>query len=46
MRAYIARRLLYMIPTLVAISIVSFILIQLPPGDFVPRHLVPASATV
>jgi peptide/nickel transport system permease protein len=35
MRAYIARRLLYMIPTLIAISIVSFILIQLPPGDFV-----------
>jgi peptide/nickel transport system permease protein len=35
MLAYVARRLLYMIPTLIAISIVSFILIQLPPGDFV-----------
>jgi peptide/nickel transport system permease protein len=32
---YIAKRMLVMIPTLVAISIVSFVLIQLPPGDFV-----------
>jgi peptide/nickel transport system permease protein len=35
MLAFVGRRLLYMIPTLIAISIVSFILIQLPPGDFV-----------
>jgi len=34
MLTYIARRLLLMIPTLVAISIVTFLLIQLPPGDF------------
>ena len=32
---YIIQRLLYAIPTLVFISIVSFIIIQLPPGDFV-----------
>jgi peptide/nickel transport system permease protein len=32
---YVAKRLLYMIPTLIAISIVAFALIQLPPGDFV-----------
>jgi len=34
MLQFIVRRLLYMIPTLIAISIVSFILIQLPPGDY------------
>ena len=34
MIAYIVRRLLAMIPTLVMISIVTFIIIQLPPGDF------------
>ena len=32
---YIIQRLLYAIPTLIFISIVSFIIIQLPPGDFV-----------
>jgi peptide/nickel transport system permease protein len=35
MLIYIAKRLVFMIPTMVAISIVSFALIQLPPGDFV-----------
>jgi peptide/nickel transport system permease protein len=34
MLAYFARRLLYMIPTLFAISLVSFLIIQLPPGDY------------
>ncbi|MFZ5919211.1 MAG: ABC transporter permease [Chloroflexota bacterium] len=34
MLAYILRRLLAMIPTLVLISIITFIIIQLPPGDF------------
>jgi peptide/nickel transport system permease protein len=34
MAKFIGRRILYMIPTLFAISIVSFIIIQLPPGDF------------
>jgi len=34
---YILKRLLYMIPTLIAISIVSFTIINLPPGDFVDR---------
>ena len=32
---YIIQRLFYAIPTLVFISIISFIIIQLPPGDFV-----------
>ncbi len=35
---YIIRRLLYMIPTLFIISIISFMIIQLPPGDFVTSY--------
>ncbi|MCK5568575.1 MAG: ABC transporter permease [Spirochaetes bacterium] len=38
MLAYIIRRILYMIPTLILISIVSFIIIQLPPGDWVTSY--------
>ena len=34
MLAYTLRRLLRMIPTLIVISILSFVIIQLPPGDF------------
>jgi peptide/nickel transport system permease protein len=34
MLAYIIRRVLIMIPTLIAISAISFIIIELPPGDF------------
>lgn len=34
---YIIKRLLYMIPTVIGISIVSFVVINLPPGDFVDR---------
>ena len=34
MLTYIARRILIMVPTLVAISIITFIIIQLPPGDY------------
>lgn len=34
MLAFIIRRILYMIPTVFAISIVVFIIIQLPPGDY------------
>ena len=37
MLQYTLKRILYMIPTLVAISIVSFTVINLPPGDFVDR---------
>ena len=39
MLAYILRRLLIMIPTLVAISIISFTIIQLPPGDFLTQYV-------
>src|SRR5262245_22731797 len=34
MLRYIASRLLFAIPVLIGISLVSFIIIQLPPGDF------------
>jgi len=34
MLVYILKRLLYMIPTLFGMSLVSFLIIQLPPGDF------------
>jgi peptide/nickel transport system permease protein len=34
MIAYIIRRVLGMIPTMIIVSIVTFIIIQLPPGDF------------
>lgn len=39
MFAYIIRRILLMIPTLVAISVISFIIIQLPPGDFLTTYI-------
>jgi len=34
MLKYIGRRILYMIPTLLAVSFVTFLIIQLPPGDY------------
>ncbi len=39
MLIYLMRRVGAMIPTLVAISIVSFIIIQLPPGDFMTIYV-------
>jgi peptide/nickel transport system permease protein len=39
MTRYIIRRVLGMIPTLIIISIISFILIQLPPGDIITSTL-------
>lgn len=44
MLTYILRRVLYMIPTLFAISVVAFIVITLPPGDYVDRIVVEARA--
>src|SRR5690606_37909885 len=34
MTQFIVRRVLYMVPTLIAISIVTFLIIQAPPGDY------------
>lgn len=39
MRNYIIRRILLAIPTLVAISILSFIIIQLPKGDYLDQKI-------
>ncbi|MCL4506930.1 MAG: ABC transporter permease [Chloroflexi bacterium] len=39
MLAYIARRIVTLIPILFLISLVSFIIIQLPPGDWVTRQI-------
>jgi peptide/nickel transport system permease protein len=38
MLGFILRRIAIMIPTLVVISIISFIVIQLPPGDFLTSY--------
>jgi peptide/nickel transport system permease protein len=38
MLGYILRRILMMIPTLFIISIISFVIIQLPPGDFLTTY--------
>jgi peptide/nickel transport system permease protein len=45
MFAYIIRRILIMIPTLIAISIISFTIIQLPPGDFLTTYVSQLSAS-
>lgn len=39
MLAYITRRLLMLFPLLIVLSIVSFIVIQLPPGDYLTVHI-------
>ena len=39
MGGYIIRRLLYMIIVIFAISVVSFIVIQLPPGDYLSTYI-------
>lgn len=36
---YILRRILYMVPTLIAISLVSFAIVVLPPGDFLDTYV-------
>ena len=36
---YISKRLLLMIPTMIVISAISFIIIQLPPGDFATSYI-------
>jgi len=39
MLGFILRRLLWMVPTLFIISIISFIIIQLPPGDYLASYI-------
>ena len=43
---YIARRILYLIPTLIIVSIIAFAVIQLPPGDFLASLISSAVETV
>ncbi len=39
MLLFIARRILLMIPTLLAITVISFIIIEAPPGDFIDSYV-------
>ncbi len=39
MLRYIVHRLMLMIPTLIAISIIVFVIIQLPPGDYLESYI-------
>ncbi len=39
MLSYIIRRIIYMIPTMILISMVSFMIIQLPPGDYLSTKI-------
>lgn len=45
MIAYIIRRLLLAIVTIWAITVISFVIIQLPPGDFVDAYIAAMSST-
>lgn len=45
MLQFILRRVLYMIPTLFVISLVSFTIIQLPPGDYLTSLVASMAAT-
>ena len=44
MLTFLVRRLMVMIPTLIAISILVFVLIQLPPGDYLTAQLIELQA--
>ncbi|MCD6290732.1 MAG: ABC transporter permease [Anaerolineae bacterium] len=39
MLQYIIRRIFYIIPTLIVVSVVSFTIIELPPGDFLTSYI-------
>ena len=39
MLGYVIKRLIYMIPTLVGMSLIAFLIIQLPPGDYLTSML-------
>jgi peptide/nickel transport system permease protein len=44
MLQYIARRIVMMIPTLFLVSVVAFIIIQLPPGDYLTSYVTQLSS--
>ena len=39
MGSYVLKRIFYMIPTLLVISVITFIIIQLPPGDYLTSYI-------
>ncbi|MGQ9632430.1 MAG: ABC transporter permease [bacterium] len=39
MLSFIMRRIFWMVPTLLVISIISFVIIQLPPGDYLTSYI-------
>ena len=45
MWTFIAKRVLWMIPALLVLSFLSFVLIQLPPGDYVTTYIATLSAS-
>jgi peptide/nickel transport system permease protein len=45
MLRYIGRRIMIAIPTLIAVSIISFVVIQIPPGDFLTAYIASLRAT-
>lgn len=45
MRRFLVRRILTIIPTLLAIAVTSFVLIQLPPGDFMTSYIAQLEST-
>ena len=45
MFVFIVKRMLWMLPFLVAISFLSFVLIQLPPGDYVTTYIATLAAS-
>ena len=45
MRGFLIRRILSIVPTLLAIAVTSFILIQLPPGDFMTAYIAELEST-
>ena len=45
MITYVARRLLIAIATIWAISVVAYVIIQLPPGDFVDSYIARLSSS-
>lgn len=45
MLVFIAKRFLWMIPSLFAVSFTAFVLIQLPPGDYVTTYIATLAAS-
>ena len=45
MLRFITRRLLMMIPMLLAISLVSYVVMELPPGDYLTTYIMQLQAT-